>query len=151
MLKILHTSDLQLDAPFEFLGEKGARHRQQLRNTFETIVDLAGTDGYHMLVIVGDLFDTNQPSHATVEFVRSQLAKLNIPICILPGNHDCYDNISIYRRVSFSNNVQVLSNTPTYLDFPQLDLQVAGNPLVSRQDALPVLRNIERTQDMPSL
>jgi DNA repair protein SbcD/Mre11 len=147
MLKILHTSDLQLDAPFEFLGEKGAQYRQQLRTTFQDIVDLAGADGYHLLLIVGDLFDTNQPSHTTVEFVKSALARLEIPICILPGNHDCYDNRSIYRREGFGDHVHVLTETPTYLDFPHLDLQVAGNPLISRQDTRPVLRDIVRSQE----
>ncbi|MEA3335483.1 MAG: hypothetical protein U9R25_06195 [Chloroflexota bacterium] len=62
MIKLLRTSDVQLDAPFTFLGERGARHRQQLRQTFARIVELAREDGCHMLLIAGDLFNDNHPS-----------------------------------------------------------------------------------------
>ena len=144
MVKLLHTSDIQLGATFDFLGEGGSRHRQQLRDTFTRIMELAVDDGYDVVLIAGDLFDSNQPSHATVEFVRRALGGLKIPVCILPGNHDCFDNRSVYRREKFGANVHVITESPTYLDFPELDLTIAGNPLLGRQDSLRVLRDIKR-------
>ena len=65
MLKILHTSDVQLDAPFRFLGETGSRHRQQLRKTFRRIVGLAAEGGFDLLLIAGDLFNDNRPRQVT--------------------------------------------------------------------------------------
>jgi len=125
--KILHTADLQLDAPFGFLGQRGDAHRQQLRETFRKVVETARS--HDLLLIAGDLFDSNHPSRATVAFVQQQLQQLSIPVCILPGNHDCYDAQSIYRREKFPANVRIFAETPTFVDFPELNLTVAGNPL----------------------
>ena len=84
-MKILHTSDLQLDAPFKFLGTRGRTHRQQLRETFASILEKAESDGYDILLIAGDLFDSNNPSQRTLEFVIDAFQQCRIPICILPG------------------------------------------------------------------
>ena len=144
-LKLLHTADVQLDAPFGFLGILGARHRQQLKDTFTKIINLAKNNSYQMMLIAGDLFNDNQPARETVQFVARQLASLPIPVCILPGNHDYYDAQSIYRRTIFPSNVHILTKQPTFLDFPDLDLTIAGNPLTSRFDSTSPLRGLKRT------
>ncbi len=144
MLKILHTSDLQLGAPFQFLGENGRVYRQQLTKTFRNIADLARNGKYDILLVAGDLFNNNQPSARLVDEVTEILASAKTPICILPGNHDCYDNVSIYRTMNFPSNVHVLDGSPSYIDFPDLDLTVAGNAIRSRQGRTSSLKGIER-------
>jgi len=109
MLKILHTSDVQLDAPFHFLGVKGQQHRQQLCETFRRIVDMVTEAKFDLLFITGDLFNDNRPHQDTVDFVALQLDRLDIPVCILPGNHDCYDDTSVYRKARFPDNVIVFT------------------------------------------
>ncbi len=147
MLKLLHTSDLQLDAPFEFLAQKGRLHRQHLLQTFKKIVELARSANYDMLLIAGDLFNDNRPSHATVNSVIQVLADIQIPVCILPGNHDCYEKTSVYRNASFPPNVQILSETPSYFDFPDLDLTIAGNAILTRHGQKSSLEGITRRGD----
>ena len=142
MVKVLHTSDVQLDAPFHFLGQKGAQHRQQLRETFGKIVDLASADDYQLLLIAGDLFNDNRPSRETVYFMIRKLDELSIPVCVLPGNHDCYDERSVYRKSRFPDNVYLLTKRPSYVEFPELELVVAGNPLISRHDSRPPLQGL---------
>jgi exonuclease SbcD len=143
-LRLLHTSDLQLDAPLVFLGDKGATHRQQLRTTFSRVAELARQGGYHLLLIAGDLFNSNRPSRASLGLVQDVLAALPIPVCILPGNHDCYDRGSVYRRETFPANVHILSETPSILDFPELDLVVSGNAILSRQSTVGCLHDLTR-------
>jgi len=147
MIKLLHTADVQLDAPFAFLGDKGEAHRQQLYDTFKKIVELARNEKYDILLIAGDLFNDNRPSRTTVNLVAQALSNLTIPVCILPGNHDCYDSSSIYRKVSFPPNVRILSESPTFLDFPELDLMVAGNALLSRHTQISILKGIVRRDE----
>lgn len=147
MVRILHTSDVQLDAPFGFLGGRGTDHRRQLRETFAKIVKLAGEQGYDLLLIAGDLFNDNRPARDTVNFVSRKLGELSIPVCILPGNHDCYDSDSVYRKHSFPANVHTLTERPTYLEFEDLDLIVAGSPLISANDSRPPLQDIIRRDD----
>jgi exonuclease SbcD len=143
-LRLLHTSDLQLDAPFAFLGEKGAGHRKQVRATFKRILELAREGKYDILLIAGDLFNDNRPSRSSLGMVQDGFAALPLPVCILPGNHDCYDRNSVYRREVFPANVHILTETPSVVDFPDLNLVVTGNAVLSRQSTAGSLRGIAR-------
>jgi exonuclease SbcD len=131
-MKILHTSDLQLDAPFLFLGEGGQRHREQLLKTLDAIVETALKGDYQLLLIAGDLFNSNQPQQLTVDFVLNLLGKLPIPVCLLPGNHDPYDATSIYRRATFPTNTVLFTDQLKEVVFPSLDCAVYGNAIVSK-------------------
>jgi DNA repair exonuclease SbcCD nuclease subunit len=148
MPRILHTSDVQLDAPFHFLGDKGAPHRQQLRQTFQRIVDLAIDGRFDLLLIAGDLFNDNRPHQDTLDFVASQLARLDIPVCILPGNHDCYDSTSVYRKARFPGNVVVFAEQPTIREFAELDVAIYGSAILSSQSRLSPLRGLTRRGTM---
>ena len=148
MVKILHASDVQLDAPFHFLGVKGQQHRQQLRETFRRIVDMVAEAEFDMLLITGDLFNDNRPHQDTVDFVVSQIGRLDIPVCILPGNHDCYDDTSVYRKARFPDNVVIFTEQPTIREFPELDVAVYGNAVLSSQSRLSPLRGLTRTGAM---
>jgi exonuclease SbcD len=148
MVRILHTSDVQLDAPFHFLGDKGQRHRQQLRETFRRIVDMAAEAEFDLLLIAGDFFNDNRPRQDTIDFVASQLGRLDILVCILPGNHDCYDATSVYPKARFPDNVTILTEQPTVWEFADLDVAVYGNAILSRQSRLSPLRGLTRTGRM---
>jgi DNA repair protein SbcD/Mre11 len=126
VVRIIHTSDVQLDAPFRFLGEKGPSHRARLLATFQRIIDLVHSSQSDLFVISGDLFNDNRPSESTIQAVIDALAAAVVPVCLLPGNHDCYDAHSVYRHADFSANVHVLADTPSTVDLPQLDLTVCG-------------------------
>jgi DNA repair exonuclease SbcCD nuclease subunit len=145
--RILHTSDVQLDAPFRFLGPRGEEHRKQLRETFKRIVEMAQQDGFDLLLIAGDLFDSNRPHQTTLDVVSMALEQLDIPVCILPGNHDCYDDDSVYRRVRFPDHVHVFTEQPTVQTFPALDLAVYGNPLRSARSQQDPLRDLAPSAD----
>ncbi len=148
MVKMLHTSDVQLDAPFHFLGNKGQRYRQQLRETFRRIVDMVAEAEFDLLLITGDLFDDNRPRQDTMDFVASQIARLDIPVCILPGNHDCYNDTSVYRKARFPDNVIIFTEQPTIREFAELDVAVCGNAILSSQSRLSPLRGLTRTGAM---
>ena len=144
-MRILHTSDVQLDAPFHFLSDKGQQYRQQLRDTFRRIVDMATEAGFDLLLITGDLFNDNRPHQDTIDFVVSQLSRLDTPVCILPGNHDCYDDTSVYRKARFPDNVVIFTEQPTSREFAKLGVTVYGNAILSKQSRLSPLRDLIRT------
>ncbi|NIM93284.1 MAG: hypothetical protein GTO18_06195 [Anaerolineales bacterium] len=131
-MRLIHISDVQLDAPFTFLGEAGQKHRDQIRKTFSNIVDLSMREGYDVMLIAGDLFDSNKPSQATVDEVISLLKRLSIPVCILPGNHDSYDPTSIYRKINFPKNVTLFTDSLNVKVYVNLDLAVHGKAVLSR-------------------
>ena len=57
-----------------------------------------------MLLIAGDLFDHNRVPDETIAFVQEQLRRLQRPVVILPGNHDClYTHASMTAMTSMQH------------------------------------------------
>ncbi len=109
MIRLLHTADLHLDAPFPGLGDVESQRRNDLLQTFERLLTLAIKSEVHLFLIAGDLFDSPKPSAATVEKVQSGLKRLverGIVPVILPGTHDhVVSGDSVYRRCQFPGAV----------------------------------------------
>ncbi|TAK28661.1 MAG: DNA repair exonuclease [Chloroflexota bacterium] len=124
-LRLLHTADVHLDAPFRWLGSRGNEQRRQLRETFRSVVDLALERRVDAFLVAGDLFDSNSPSQDTVDLVQSQLQRLTMPVFLLPGTHDCFDNASVYRRLRLpESNVFLFQGSRTSVPLDSLGLTV---------------------------
>lgn len=129
MIKILHTADLHLDAPFPSLGEKEAARREDFLKTFERLLALAIKNEVHLFVVAGDLFDSPRPSAATVARVQAGLKRLvdrGIVPVLLPGTHDSVSvSDSVYRRYEFTG--AILLDAPVVEE--PVSLTIAGQPL----------------------
>ena len=151
MIKLLHTADIHLGARFIGMGNKGAIQREQVRATFKNVVEMAIREEVAVVLISGDLFETNQQSRANIDLVIEQfghLAAKDIPICLIPGTHDCFDSNSIYRKVSFQQNCQNLTLFAdegwSYKEFPGLDITVYGKPNMSNRSSRSPLEGLKR-------
>ena len=134
MIKLLHTADHQLGVKFSGFGEKGRELRQAVKDSLKATVDLALADGVALVLISGDLFDSNAVSRNLVDEALAHLKRLApVPVCILPGTHDCYDASSVYRRPEFRDipHIHVFSDKMTSLVLPDLDLTVHGRANLS--------------------
>ena len=144
MIRILHTSDVQLDATLGFLGERAPEQRRRLLTTFERILALAVDGHYDLVVIAGDLFDTPRPTEATLTRAQRACGANCLPIAILPGNHDHYGQGSVYRDSRWPSNVHIMDGQPWQP--AGLDLLVHGHPLASAHDSRP-LNDVTRSGD----
>ena len=100
MLRLMQTSDVHLGARNVDLGEAAATLRDRRAAAFERSLALAVTESVNVVLIVGDLFDSNAVTHGLVERVAQGLAGVaaaGIRTVILPGDHDRLDASSIYR------------------------------------------------------
>ena len=100
MLRLLHMADVHLGARHADLGEQAAAQRERQFAAFTAAVDLAIAEKVDLVLISGDLFDSNVQPRRSVERVAAQLNRLvaaKIRSVILPGTHDAYDRSSIYR------------------------------------------------------
>jgi len=100
MLRIIHTADVHLGARHDDLGEQASAQRERQFAAFTATVDLALAEKADLVLIAGDLFDSNVQPKRSVERVAAQLKRLaesKIRTVILPGTHDGYDRSSIYR------------------------------------------------------
>ncbi len=115
-IKFLHCADLHLDMPFATLGpEKAKFRRQDLRDTFRRITDLAREEGVDFLFICGDLFEHDYVKKSTVSYVNELLGSLyGIETFIVPGNHDPCVEGSYYKTFKWSENVHILGDKESY-------------------------------------
>lgn len=152
MLKILHTADIHLGAKFSSLGDKGDYQREQVKNTFKSIVATAIREKVTIVLIAGDLFDANLQPQRNVDLVIEQFNLLNkngIPVCLIPGNHDPFNSSSIYKKVDFEqecpNTKVFVEQEITYKEYPDINLTVYGKPNLSSNSYTSPLRGLRRT------
>jgi DNA repair protein SbcD/Mre11 len=152
MLRILHTADVHLGVKFSGLGKKGPSQREQLRATFRNVIATAINERVNVVLIAGDLFDSNQQPQINVDLVIEQFNLLeanNIPICLIPGNHDFYDSSSIYRKVDFEGkcpNLKIfVDENVSCKEYPSLDLTVYGKPNLSNRSYMSPLQGLKRS------
>jgi len=100
MLRLLHTADVHLGARHADLGEQATAQRERQLAAFVATVDLAIAERVDVVLIAGDLFDSNTQPRRSVERVAAEIKRLaaaRIRTVIIPGTHDVYDRSSIYR------------------------------------------------------
>ncbi len=154
-MRLLHTADVHLGAPYRILGPRGRDQRRQLIETFRRIAQLAIDEHVDALVVAGDLFDGPNPPDALVDEVVDQARRLAgsaIPMVILPGTHDHAADGSVFHRVDFAArapgcvvldatraSVPLANGEATLHGVVSATKSVAGNPLASlRLDRAPI-------------
>ncbi len=86
-LRLLHTSDVHIgDGYGPRLGSLSA------------VVNVALSRQVDAVIIAGDLFDSARVPPEMVDLTLKELSRLRQPTIVIPGNHDCVDKDSIYRR-----------------------------------------------------
>ncbi len=127
--KILHTSDIHLDDWVHPAGEESPA-QMGLMN----VIDAATRHQVDLLVIAGDLFDHNRVGDDSVQFVCQQLGRTHCPVVMIPGNHDCFSDHSIYHRIdlaSVGSHLHLLSEEEgEILDLHDLQLRIWGRGIV---------------------
>jgi DNA repair protein SbcD/Mre11 len=89
-VRLLHTSDVHVAA--DPSGIEGLR----------AIVRAAARQSVDAVLIAGDLFDSSRVPEEAVEATLTELGRLTCPVVVIPGNHDCVDERSIYHRVDLA-------------------------------------------------
>ena len=123
-IRLIHTSDTHLGDDWH-----AELSEQALRTVVSGVAKLKGD----ALLLVGDVFDHARVSDATLEFFVQQMGRLTVPAIVLPGNHDLYDETSLYLREPFRNkpsNLHILSRSDgETVSFPDLSLDVWGRAM----------------------
>lgn len=115
-MKFLHTSDWHLGrrAPTYAATDESTPERLAAarRDTVARIGRMAADEGCAFIVVAGDVFDSNNPDDRNLARSIDVLRKLPVPTYLLPGNHDSYDQGSVYRRREFTDlgNVHVITD-----------------------------------------
>ena len=128
-IKILHCSDIHLDAPFVGLpGEKADERRRELRNTFSRLMECIRERQIDYVLIAGDLFETKYATNMTAEILIREFRNcMDTKFIIAPGKNDCYDNNPLYLSGRLPENCYVFaSDTLSRFDFEEDKLTIYG-------------------------
>ncbi len=109
MLKLIHSSDLHLGDPAGVFGAGAKKHRRLIIETLDKIVQTAIAQKAQLVLLVGDVFDTNKPDEQLVEKFRAAVEKLaaaQIFLVLCPGNHDRLEEGSVWARFNLDANLQ---------------------------------------------
>lgn len=118
-IKILHTSDWHLG---KTLHEHSLFEDQQfvLKQLLEHI------EGHDALVIAGDIYDRSLPSREAVklfsDFISELRYRTDIPLIVIPGNHDSADRLNYLSSVVQKENIYLKSD----LEDIEIPVQVKG-------------------------
>lgn len=158
MLRLLHTADVHLGARHADLGEAAAAQRERQFAAFRATVDLAIAESVDLVLVAGDLFDSNVQPRRSVERVAAELKRLverRIRTVIIPGTHDVYDRASIYRSYDLaamagavgSDLVTVLTPDRPDLLVEPLDLVVHGRVFATKRAPHSPLQGLDAATD----
>ena len=111
-VRFLHTADWQLGMRRHYLGDDALPRFQQARiDAIRSLGRLAQRERCSFLVVAGDVFESNQIDRVTLRRSVEALREIELPVYLLPGNHDPLDAGTIFRRENFTDapNVHLLT------------------------------------------
>jgi DNA repair exonuclease SbcCD nuclease subunit len=157
MLRLLHTADVHLGARHADLGDRASAQRERQFAAFVAAVDLAIAEDVGLVLVAGDLFDSNVQPRRSVDKVAAQLHRLveaRIRTVIAPGTHDVYDAASIYRAHDLAalagapeGLVTVLTPEAPDIHLEPLDVVVHGRPFTTKRAPHSPLQGLDATAD----
>ena len=149
MAKVLHAADFHLDSAFRSLPEEQARlRRQESRELPGRLVDWANDHGAQLMLLAGDLFDSDRLFSQTAQMLAQALARFRGTVVIAPGNHDWLSAASPYRQPIWPENVRIfLGRGMERLPLPELQCTVYGAAFTAPEEAESGLRGFYAQPD----
>lgn len=96
-MKIIHTADIHLGSKMDsrFNKKISDERKAELRNTFRCLVEYAKEHSISVIMLCGDIFDSDRPFKKDKDFFYSIIkANPDIDFLYLKGNHDTNDILS---------------------------------------------------------
>ncbi|MFI7494107.1 exonuclease SbcCD subunit D [Kocuria sp. M4R2S49] len=146
-IRFLHTSDWQLGMTRHYLeGEAQSRYTGDRVETIRRIGELARARECAFVVVAGDVFEHANLSRRDVGRALDAMGSVQLPVYLLPGNHDPLGPGSIYSQEAFlglkPDNVVLLDEVGPWPVAAGVEL-VAAPWRSKRPDADPVAPALE--------
>ncbi|MFM7312938.1 MAG: exonuclease SbcCD subunit D [Cyanobium sp.] len=138
MLRILHTADWQIGKPYGTVADEQKRFRLQQERIAAVgrIRDLVRLHRVQLVLVAGDLFDSPTPAPPAVLEVLEAIGDMQVPVLVIPGNHDHGAAGTVWHRDDFLRQQRQFA--------PNLQLLLERRPFLLEQAVLlpcPLLRN----------
>lgn len=147
-LRIAHGSDIHLDTDY-YGGTENLGQRDHYRGVFDTLLRRAAAERPDLMLLPGDLFDSNRASDDTIQWSMESLGKLPFPVIMIPGNHDCLEPGAIFHRYDFNRveNVRLLlAPEGEVTELPELQVIAWGKGMVEHSPEYSPLGGLKPAQ-----
>lgn len=147
-VRILHISDLHLDSPVMGLDkQQRAVRRQELRQSFAGVLELAAARQIQIVLLPGDLFDGGNPDKSTVTFLQNTFEKYSgMRFFLSPGNHDPLSS-GVYEAFADIPQVTVFGAAVSCVELPDWNARVYGAGFAHAQQSQPLLQGFRAADD----
>lgn len=134
-MRFLHTADWQLGMTRHFLDDDAQpRYTAARVDVIGRLGRIAVEQGCEFIIVCGDVFESNHLSPRVIKRSLEAMSAVEIPIYLLPGNHDPLDAASVYRNRAFTEaqpaNVHVLDGEQIVT--PMAGVEIIGAPWFSK-------------------
>ena len=127
LVKILHCADIHIGAAESSLGALAESRRTETLITFEKIINLAKENCVDILLIAGDLFNSNNIEKSFTNRVFECFNSIpDIKIVYSAGNHDPLNADSPFKKEQLPKNLFVLDTKDCFVEFSELNTRVYG-------------------------
>lgn len=136
-LKLVHTSDTHLGDPY---GHPDSH------NSFTNVINSLDHIKPDFLLIAGDIFDNEQVNNSVIDFFLKEIKRAEVPVIILPGNHDLMHETSVYKRTAFEcqpSNLFIFKDPlGSLIDFNEYGISFWGKAMYEHSPKFKPLSNI---------
>ena len=103
-VRFLHLADVHIGFRVTRFDEQVARKLREARfQALDNALQIARDREVDFILVAGDLFDDNTVSRVEVQRVYDMLKGKDMPVYVLPGNHDPYCAGSVWQRLPWSD------------------------------------------------
>jgi DNA repair exonuclease SbcCD nuclease subunit len=132
---VVHSSDIHVDHVYtaEIHGGDGA-------GGLACVLDAARGVGADVVLLAGDTFDCHRLPDELIDRAAAVIAAAEIPVVLLPGNHDPLLPDAVFHRKSMATlpNLFIIGATnEEAIIFPALDLEIWGRAHRDYSDMIP--------------
>jgi len=136
-VRFLHTSDWQLGVTRHFLdADSQARWTAARFEGIRKLGAIAAEEKCEFIVVAGDIFESNQVDRRTIVKACEAMSGIQVPIFLLPANHEPLDAGSVYRSKHWKDRkpaqVQVLEEFGRPVQI-RSGVEVVGAPWTSKR------------------
>jgi DNA repair exonuclease SbcCD nuclease subunit len=137
-MRLIHTADWQIGKPYGTVADEQKRFRLQQERiaAIGRIRDAVRAQEAQLLLVAGDLFDSPTPDSTAVLEVLELIGEMQVPVLVIPGNHDHGAPGTVWHRDDFQRHQRQQA--------PNLQLLLERQPLVLDEAVVlpcPLLRN----------
>ena len=126
-VKILHCADIHIGAAESFLGTRSVSRQAETLITFEKIINITKENNVDILLIAGDLFNSNSVEKTFIDRVFECFAEIpDTKIVFAAGNHDPLNHESPFKKYPLPENLYVLDTRDSCIEFANLNTRVYG-------------------------